>query len=163
MSNKPHHCEQCNRECEFSSVIPFEKGREDLFSVAWKCPSCGKKSLIVSPIGPLGAPDFKSCLHCGHATAPDDQPCAACGTVLLQILSAKEQARPESEQLQAARKAFAEGACRRGLTITNFVLRRNRKAQEAWTIKREFLEHLGFSTACAKLLRLNRPWWRFWI
>jgi hypothetical protein len=162
MSDKPHYCETCHCECACDTVLPLQKGREDLFAVAWKCPKCANRSLIVSPIGPLGAPRAKTCLHCGQAIVSVDQPCGACGTLLSQVLTPEERAASEAQQLQSARQAFATGACRRGLTIVNLVLQRNRRSQEAWDIKGQFLEHLGFRAALETLRRLKRPWWQFW-
>lgn len=163
MSDKPHYCEACHRECVFETVVLVQKEHGGLFAVAWKCPVCANRSLIVSPVGPLGAPSARTCLHCGHEIVSDEQPCGVCGTLLSQVLTSKEQAASEAEQLQAARQAFAIGACRRGLTIVNLVLRRNRRSQEAWDIKAQFLERLGFHAALETLSRLKRPWWQFWI
>ncbi len=162
MSDKPHYCEQCNRECQCDAVTPYLEGREDMFAVAWRCPGCSKRVLIVSPVGPLGPPRRKTCLQCGHAVSGDDQPCGACGTVLSQVLSAEEQARSEPQLLRDAREAFAIGACRRGLTIVNLVLRRNRRSKEAWSIKSQFMEHLGFRQAHATVIRFSKRWWQFW-
>lgn len=163
MSDKPHYCESCHRECVCDAVLPFQKGREDLFQVAWKCPTCANRSLIVSPVGPLGAPSAKTCLHCGHEIQRIEQRCVACGTLLSQVLTPEEQDAPEAQLLEDAKQAIATGTCRRGLTIVNFVLRRNRRSEEAWDIKSQFLEHLGFYTSLATLRRLRRPWWQFWI
>jgi hypothetical protein len=44
--------------------------------------------------------------------------------------------------LVLAREAFALGTCRRGLTIANYVLRRNTHCREAQQIKAQFVEHL---------------------
>src|SRR5438874_2705734 len=135
MSNKPHYCEQCNREGRCDAVVPFAQDREDLFAVYWKCPGCGERSLVVSPVGPLLAPEAGTCLQCGQQIGSEDQLCPACGTLLSEVLSPEEQARSEAELLQAARVGFALGACRRGLTIVNLVLRRNPASREAWSIK----------------------------
>jgi hypothetical protein len=125
-------------------------------------PGCAKRFLVVSPVGPLGAPRADECLHCGRRGVTNGQPCPACGTVLSQILSAEEQARTEAQQIRDARDAFAVGACRRGLTIVNLILRRNRKCQEAWSIKSQFMEHLGFHNAQAAVVRQSKPWWHVW-
>ncbi|HXG08952.1 MAG TPA: hypothetical protein VNK04_04120 [Gemmataceae bacterium] len=93
-------------------------------------------------------------------------------------MSAEEQARSEAELLEMARDAFALGACRRGLTIINLVLRRNPASQEAWSIKGQFLDHLGFANALMITMQEAarrtgtgqaeggpvRPkrWWQFW-
>jgi hypothetical protein len=160
MSDKPHFCEECKCDCRCEAVTRVEENREDIFAVAWKCPVCARRFLIVSPIG--GAPRAQECLQCGHQGVSDAQPCPACGMVLSQVLSAEEQGRPEAQQLREARDAFALGACRRGLTIVNFVLRRNHKSQEAWSIKSQFMEHLGFRNACAAVVRQSKPWWHLW-
>lgn len=144
MSNTQAECKQCHRPCACEVVARFDADREDLFAVSWKCPGCGERSVVISPVGPLLAPAPGTCLQCGHDVEHEDRPCPACGTVLSNVLSAEEQACTEAELLQAAREDFALGTCRRGLTIVNHVLRRNPRSTEAWSIKGQFLEHLGF-------------------
>jgi hypothetical protein len=147
MSNQPHYCERCKREGQCDAVVSFAQGGEDVFAVSWKCPGCGERSLVVSPIGPLLAPEPGTCLQCGHQVGGEGQPCPACGTLLSEVLSSDEQARPEAALLQTARDCFALGTCRRGLTIVNLVLRRNPASREAWSIKGQFLGHLRFTGA----------------
>ncbi len=154
-------------------VAPCQSGREDLFAVAWKCPGCLAQFLVMSPVGPLGAPGATTCLQCGHDGTGDTQPCPSCGNVLSQVLSDAELARPDRQQLDDARQAFARGTCRRGLTLVNLVLRRNPRSEEAWKIKAKLMEHLGFKNVYAAVIAeaerrcreqdtRDKPWWQFW-
>jgi hypothetical protein len=64
------------------------------------------------------------------------------------------------------------------LTLVNHVLRRNPRSREAWSIKGQFFEHLGFpralKAAMREAVRQTNPaasgpgqaggkrWWEFW-
>jgi len=178
MSNKPHHCAKCQVDGVCDAVVPFEAERENAFAVYWKCPRCEERSLIISPLGPWLAPTAKMCLQCGHDGPGDDQACPTCGIRIAEVLSAEEAERPDEELLNAAREDFARGTCRRGLTIVNHVLRRNPKSGEAWSIKGQFFQHLGYlhalKAAMGEAVRFKelgvsgseksggRRWWQFW-
>jgi hypothetical protein len=178
MSNKPHRCARCHVDGVCDAVVPFQPEQESMFAVYWKCLGCGERSLVVSPLGPWLAPAPGACVQCGHEGVADGQPCPSCSTVLTEVLTADEAARPDEEVLRAARDEFARGTCRRGLTLVNHVLRRNPRSGEAWSIKGQFFEHLGFAralkTAMQEAVRLRgsgggesgrtegRRWWQFW-
>jgi hypothetical protein len=116
------------------------------------------------------------CLQCGHEGVADDRPCPSCGiNITEEVLNAVDAARPDAELLEAAREDFARGTCRRGLTLVNHVLRRNPKSGEAWSIKGQFFQHLGFQralkAAMQEAVRLKvatsgqaggKRWWQFW-
>jgi hypothetical protein len=118
------------------------------------------------------------CLQCGHEGVADGQTCPSCGTLLAEVLPAEEAVRPDEELLQAARDDFARGTCRRGLTLVNHVLQRNPRSAEAWSIKGQFFEYLGFrhalKAAMQEAVRLHgltgaapgragrKRWWQFW-
>jgi predicted RNA-binding Zn-ribbon protein involved in translation (DUF1610 family) len=177
MSIKVPHCQKCNRESDCEQVGAYSRDREDMFAVAWKCPQCGDKTLIVSPIGPLVL-KANMCLNCGHEGHSGDSPCPSCGAVLSEVLGAQEQTQSDEVLLEFARIGFQRGACRRGLTIVNFVLQRNPRSKEAWSIKGQFLEYLGFKQALKTVMqeavrqaskgetrpdqRLGKRWWEFW-
>jgi hypothetical protein len=178
MSNNPHLCARCQVEGLCDSVVPFEPERENAFAVSWKCPRCEELSLIISPLGPWLTPDPGMCLQCGHKGVADGQACPSCGITIEEVLSAEEASRPDEALLLAARQYFARGTCRRGLTLVNYVLRRNPRSGEAWSIKGQFFEQLGFrralKAAMQEAVRLgdaeetspDRPtgkrWWQFW-
>jgi alkyl sulfatase BDS1-like metallo-beta-lactamase superfamily hydrolase len=118
------------------------------------------------------------CLQCGQEGLADGQTCPSCGLLIAEVLSATDAARPDEELLQAAREEFARGTCRRGLTLVNHVLRRNPRSEEAWSIKGQFFEYLGFrralKAAMQEAVRLEgsgetrrdegngKRWWQFW-
>ncbi len=177
MSNKPHRCAKCQLDGACDAVVPFQPERENAFAVYWKCPRCQERSLVISPLGPWLAPGAGTCLQCGHEGVADVQACPSCGTTLAEVLSAEEAARPDKELLEVAREEFARGTCRRGLTLVNHVLRRNPRSKEAWSIKGQFFEHLGFrralKAATQEAVRVRaeatgpggtgrRRWWQFW-
>jgi hypothetical protein len=178
MSNKPHHCERCHVDGACEAVVPFEPEREIAFAVYWKCPGCEERSLIVSPLGPWLAPVPGSCLQCGQEGVVDDRACTSCGITIAEVLSAVEAGRPDEDLLSSAREDFARGTCRRGLTLANHVLRRNPKSGEAWSIKGQFFQHLGYrralKAAMEEAVRLKdagraapdqaggKHWWEFW-
>ncbi len=178
MSNKPHHCARCQLDGVCDSIAPFEPDRESAFAVYWKCPRCEERSLVVSPLGPWLAPSPGMCLQCGHEGLVDGQACPSCGINIAEVLGADEVSRPDEELLQWARNDFARGTCRRGLTLVNHVLRRNPISGEAWSIKGQFFEYLGFrralKAAMQEAVRLKgstepgpdqgsgKQWWQFW-
>jgi len=178
MSNKAHHCMKCQVDGVCVAVVPFELVHESAFAVHWKCPRCEERSLDVSPLGPWLAPAPGVCLQCGHEGVADAQACPSCGIIIGEILGAEEACRPEEDLLLSARESFARGTCRRGLTLVNHVLRQNPKSGEAWSIKGQFFEHLGFQralkAAMQEAVRLKnaggtgpdkaggKRWWEFW-
>ena len=148
MSNKPQRCSKCHVDGVCEAVVPFEPEREQAFAVYWKCPQCEDRlSLVVSPLGPWLTPTPGMCLQCGHEGIVQGQACPSCGLSLSEVVSAAEAAQPDEELLLAARVDFARGTCRRGLTLVNHVLQRNPRSKEAWSIKGQFFEHLGFRRA----------------
>jgi hypothetical protein len=78
---------------------------------------------------------------------PEGQVCLACGITITEVLPEAEASRSDEELLRLAREEFARGTCRRGLTLANHVLRRNPSSAEAWSIKGQFFEHLGYRHA----------------
>jgi hypothetical protein len=118
------------------------------------------------------------CLQCGHDEVVDGQACPSCGLRIEEVLSAAEAAQPDEELLEAALAEFAGGTCRRGLTLVNHVLQRNPRSAEAWSIKGQFFEHLGYrralKAAMQEAVRLKgsgetgpdqtsgKRWWQFW-
>jgi hypothetical protein len=133
-------------DCQCEEVRPFEADRETLFCVIWKCPRCEFRALIVSVTGPLIVQPGM-CLNCGQAGVAREAACSSCGAQLREAITAADEALPDDALLLKARDAFELGACRRGLTIVNFVLERNAKCAEAWSIKGQFLQYLGFRVA----------------
>ena len=87
------------------------------------------------------------CLQCGHEGVADGQVCPACGMSLSEVLSPDEAEGTDQQLFDAARVDFARGTCRRALTLINHVLRRNRKSKEAWSMKGQFFQHLGYRRA----------------
>ncbi len=178
MSNNPHHCARCRVDGVCESVVPFEPEQEHAFAVYWKCQRCEERSLVVSPLGPWLAPASSMCLQCGREGLVGGQACPSCGLLLEEILSAVEAVRPDEELLHAAREEFARGTCRRGLTLLNLVLQRNPWSSEAWSIKGQFFEYLGYQralkAAMQEAVRLKdtgkterdrgtgKAWWQFW-
>ncbi len=77
-----------------------------------------------------------------------------------------------------AREEFARGTCRRGLTLVNHVLQRNPLSAEAWSIKGQFFEYLGYQRALKAAMQEavqmkgeaeagpqhtpRKCWWEFW-
>jgi hypothetical protein len=180
MSNKPHLCAKCEVEGLCDAVVPFElePESESAFAVYWKCPRCEERSLVVSPLGPWLAPAPGMCLQCGYERVADGQACPSCGITIAEVLTAEEAGQPDDVLLLAAWEDFARGTCRRGLTLVNHVLRRNPKSGEAWSIKGQFSEHLGYrralKAAMQEVVRLKsvtttgteqtggKRWWEFW-
>ncbi len=178
MSNKRHRCAKCQVEGVCDSVVPFEPERESAFAVYWKCPQCYERSLVVSPLGPWLAPTLGMCLQCGHELVADGQACPSCGINIAEVFGAEEAGRSDEDLLRSAREDFALGTCRRGLTLVNHVLRRNPKSGEAWSIKGQFFEHLGFRRALKAAMQEavrftsaggsgpdqaeGKRWWEFW-
>jgi len=169
---------KCQVDGVCDAVVPFEPERESTFAVYWKCPCCEERSLVISPLGPWLAPTARMCLQCGHEGVADGQACPSCGVRLAEVLSDEEARRPDEDLLLSAREDFARGTCRRGLTLVNHVLRRSPKSVEAWSIKGQFFEHLGFrqalKAAMGEAVRLqsaghagpdqagSKRWWEFW-
>jgi hypothetical protein len=147
MSNKPHRCKKCQVDGVCDAVVPFEPQQERAFGVYWKCPRCAERSLVVSPLGPWLAPTAGMCLQCGQDGYVAGQPCSQCGMNLSETLSAREATRSDEELLQMAHDEFARGTCRRGLTLVNYVLQRNPRSGEAWSIKGQFFQHIGYQRA----------------
>src|SRR6516225_5765439 len=87
------------------------------------------------------------CLQCGHERVADGQACPSCGITTAEVLITERAGQTDEVLLLAAREDFARGTCRRGLTLVNHVLRRNPKSGEAWSIKGQFFEHLGYRRA----------------
>jgi hypothetical protein len=146
MSIQVPQCPKCNRERQCDQVGALPDGDENLFGVIWKCPGCEDRTLVVSPTGPLIL-EPGMCLNCGQQGRGDDLPCLACSFSLSEVLPAAERGQSDEVLLESARAAFALGTCRRGLTLVNFVLRRNPQSGEAWSIKGQFLDYLGFRVA----------------
>ena len=178
MSLRPHHCTNCQVDGVCDAVVPFQPEQENAFAVYWKCPRCEERSLVVSPLGPWLAPTPSMCLQCGQEGVADSQACPSCGSTIAEALNAEEAGRPDEDLLLMAREDFARGTCRRGLTLVNYVLRRNPKSGVAWSIKGQFFEHLGFrralKAAMQEAVRLKsaegagpdqasgKRWWEFW-
>jgi hypothetical protein len=82
------------------------------------------------------------------------------------VLLEGEEAKIDAELLKMAHDAFMAGAGRRGLTLANFVLRRNPAAEDAWSMKEHFLRALDFSGALETVRRRGTPppkrWWWPW-
>jgi hypothetical protein len=55
----------------------------------------------------------------------------------------------DDQLLQVARDAFLCGTCRLGLSVINYVLRRNPLCADAHDAKRAFVEHLDANGAFA--------------
>lgn len=148
MSNKAAHCPKCQVDGVCEAVVPFEPEREQAFAVYWKCPQCAERlSLVVSPLGTWLAPTSSMCLQCGHEGVAEGQPCPSCGFCLVEVLSRAEASGSDQALLLAAAAEFAQGTCRRGLTLLNHILQRNPRSAEAWSMKGQFFEYLGFQTA----------------
>lgn len=134
-------CPKCSvaRDCEY--VAWYRQSAGHLFGVLWRCPICGERSLAVSPRGPdrIG-PD--TCLQCGFEGSRVGVPCPSCGVSLAAVLSTRELSLPDDVLLELAREALALGTCRRAITITNYVLQRNGRSEEARQIKKDFIDHL---------------------
>lgn len=178
MSNKVYHCANCHLDAVCDSVMPFEPERERAFAVNWKCSRCEERSLVVSPLGPWLAPAPGMCLQCGHEGLIDSESCLSCGISIAEVLSPEEFVRSDDDLLQSAQDDFARGTCRRALTLVNYVLQRNPRSGDAWSIKGQFFEYLGFQralkAAMQEAVRLKdaeaahprqagrRRWWEFW-
>jgi hypothetical protein len=89
------------------------------------------------------------CLQCGAATGSSRPPCGQCGASIGDVLADSQLGLSDEALLELAREAFAIGTCRRGLTITNFVLQRNAVNEEAASIKTRFIEQLDAQTPFA--------------
>jgi hypothetical protein len=146
MSIRQPQCRKCQVPSQCEVVRPLQQGQENAFAVVWKCPRCGDRNLVVSPTGPLIVKPGM-CLQCGHEGHAEDQACPECSASLDEVLPVAERSASDEALLQAARDDFALGTCRRGLTLVNFVLARNPRNGEAWSIKGQFLQHLGFAVA----------------
>lgn len=133
-------CTTCSTSCDCERVAWYRAGDRSLFGVAWKCPRCSDRKLVVSPLGPsrIGK---TTCLHCGAEGSSDRTPCTRCGTSIRDVLSDRERDPSNVALLELAREAFAIGTCRRALTITNLLVQRG-TCDEAATIKAQFIEHL---------------------
>jgi hypothetical protein len=147
MSIRPHRCEACQVDGVCDAVVPYVPEQESLFAVAWKCPRCGERSLAVSPLGPWLVPGADTCLQCGEERRASAGRCDACGFELSEVLAEAGAGKPDDDLLAMAREDFARGTCRRGLTLVNHVLQRNPASREAWLIKGQFFEYLGFHRA----------------
>ncbi len=142
MSLEQPTCPKCHRPTDCETVAWFSSSSRDLFGVGWRCASCGERKLVVSPIGPVRIGP-RTCLQCGLEGSSGSTPCANCGCFLAMVLSEAQLRRPDAELLALAREAFAIGTCRRGLTITNYVLQRNPANAEANKIRSDFGDHLN--------------------
>jgi hypothetical protein len=82
------------------------------------------------------------------------------------VLANEDESRTDADLLEMARDAFTAGTFRRGLTLVNFVLRRNPTLEEAWSVKERFLSTLGFNGALETVRRRGTPpprrWWWPW-
>lgn len=148
-------CSKCASPSECDIVAWFASDRRDLFAVSWSCPRCGPVRLVVSPLGPLDV-RADSCVHCGVGGVSSSAPCPVCGFSIAEILSPDDMNKSDDELLQVVRDAFLRGTCRLGLSITNYVLRRNPQCAEALAVKQDFVEHLDANGAFAPEDRSGR-------
>lgn len=143
MSIRQPQCADCKVPCVCEETRAYSADREDMFAVVWKCPKCDWRSLVVSPTGPLIVKPGM-CLQCGQEGHGGEKACPSCGSALGEVLSVEDRAKSDDELLAAARREIALGTSRRGLTIVNFVLQRNPKSGEAWSVKGQFLHYVRF-------------------
>jgi len=175
MSSMPAYCARCQVDGACESVVPFEPEREQAFAVYWKCPRCTERLLMqICPLGPWLAPTDGTCLNCGHGEVLDGKACPNCGIRDAESLDAAAAGQSDAELLRIAREEFARGTCRRGLTMVNYVLQRNPRSGEAWSIKGQFFEYLGYRRALKAAMqeavrikgsgtdRAADKWWQFW-
>jgi tetratricopeptide (TPR) repeat protein len=157
MSTHPLHCRTCNRECVYERCAPFGEGQEGAYAVAWRCPDGHGVSLDVCPVGPL-VPSPGLCLNCGNRYSSDaadaaDADCGACGLSRGACPAALGLGEAHAvDPITNARATFAQGLFRRGMAILNQALQHGSELLEAWFLKADFLNSLGFNCAAAKML-----------
>jgi tetratricopeptide (TPR) repeat protein len=156
MSNTPLKCDACSAERQFDRIAPFpDAANEQMFAVAWRCPSCDTVALDLCPCGPL-VPTDSSCLSCGaeYPSTDADPVCPGCGMPRSEArtflgLDGDIPAVP----VAAALLLFEQGLHRRGLALLNHTLQHDPQNAEAWREKAVFLQSLGYYTASLEPLR----------
>lgn len=139
-------CKKCGATAACDVVAWFRNVDRTNFAVAWSCETCGPVTLVVSPLGPKDVgPD--TCVHCGSPSVPGNTPCAVCGFSITELLGPEDMARSDDELMEQVRYEFSRGTCRRGLSIANYVLRRNPQHSGARRVRADFVEHLDANGA----------------
>lgn len=141
-------CKTCGATAVCDLVAWFRKADRNNFAVAWTCERCGPVTLVVCPIGPEHVgPD--TCVHCGGSSGPGDGPCPLCGFSITEVLTHEEMMKGDEELMEQVRREFLRGTCRRGLSIANYILRRNPQCAGARRVWGDFVEHLDETGAFA--------------
>jgi tetratricopeptide (TPR) repeat protein len=140
--------------CVYERHAPFGEEQESVYGVSWRCPDGHGRSLDVCPVGPL-VPTRELCLNCGGRYESDaaDVKCGACGLSRRNCPAALgiEQS-PASDPLASASESFRQGLFRRGLAVLNLVLRDRAAFPEAWLLKAQFLNSVGFNRSAAEMI-----------
>jgi tetratricopeptide (TPR) repeat protein len=145
----PDDCPKCNTPRTFERVAPFPPGQEATIGVAWRCPSCGERILVVCALGPA-IPSAGSCLNCG-ADRERGAACGGCGVDDAEMLALC--GTEDGWQLDAIRRDAESGQIRRALARANRWLCDHPETVEAWRFKARIYQQLGMHAAAARMLR----------
>lgn len=152
MSATTFQCPDCRIACTYEHLRPWGQGKENAYSVTWHCGKCGKDHDDLSMLGPL-VPGPSDCLNCGSLNLGGQITCPDCGLAAAHIdsylgLSALELRKPVGN----AKVAFANGHFRKGLALLNSGLRDDIRLPEAWEMKLDFMQRLGFEASARTML-----------
>ena len=145
----PDHCPKCNTPRAFERVAPFPPGQEATIGVAWRCPSCDERILVVCALGPA-IPSADSCLNCG-AERERGGACSGCGVDDAEMLALC--GTDDGWQLEAIRRDAESGQIRRALARANRWLRDHPETVDAWRFKARIYQQLGLYATTARMLR----------
>lgn len=145
----PDPCSKCNAPRTFERVAPFPPGQEATIGVAWRCPTCDERILVVCALGPV-IPLAGSCLSCG-AERKGGAACSACGADDAEMLALC--GTDDGWQLDAIRRDAESGQIRRALARANRRLCDHPETVDAWRFKAQIYQQLGLHAAAARMLR----------
>jgi tetratricopeptide (TPR) repeat protein len=145
----PDPCSKCNEARAFERVAPFPPGQEATIGVAWRCPSCDERILVVCALGPV-IPSPGSCLNCG-VDGQRGAACSACGVDDAEMLALC--GTDDGWQLDAVRRDAESGQIRRALARTNRRLCDHPETVDAWRFKAQIYQQLGLHAAAVRMLR----------
>lgn len=145
----PDPCSKCNTPRTFERVAPFPPGQEATIGVAWRCPACDERILVVCALGPV-IPVPGSCLNCG-ADGQRGAVCSACGADDAEMLALC--GTDDGWQLDAVRRDAESGQIRRALARTHRRLCDHPETVDAWCFKAQIYQQLGLHAAAVRMLR----------
>lgn len=152
MSASTFQCPDCRINCTYEHLKPWGQGKENAYCVTWRCPKCSQQHDDLSMLGPL-VPGPSDCLNCGSPDLGGQITCPDCGLAAAHVdsylgLSPLELRKPVGN----AKVAFANGHFRKGIALLNSGLRDDIRLPDAWEMKLDFMQRLGFEASARVML-----------